>query len=253
MSTNNNHPLDQHFREQLESYSSPGPKALEEDILERVQQKAPPRSSFWMERVALILILGSLTFFQSPWEREDLRLPETGLPQATRPAPAAEQGSPKFSTYKNLPQLKAPGWKRLRSTPAVAPQNLTVNSSETSPNHSPPTLLLSRKGLKIASSEDLEIPPLPHTPAIRGNLPDRPDPGSSQAPLAMVIKMPSEGYFAGESKGSDRVGADQRLWNYATQQFQRVLQGDKPQLPAFRNEPFLAFNLPSKPSILKAQ
>lgn len=250
MSQNTNHPLDQHFREHLEGHSSSLPPHLEERIMERVRKSPSRRSPFWMERVALILFLCTVGLFQAPDLQEAFLLPEEWAAPASPAQP--DQAIKPSSALTELPQLELPGWNELRVSPGPTRESAPATvRQEVRPQEALVIAAPDRKGmapLTPSTFPDMAAPALSESPAKKG--PNQ-DLSPSKKQLAMVIKMPSKGYFAKERPRLDSAQQEAEWWRYAHHQFHRILRGDKPELPAWKSEPFLAFNLPSKSSIFK--
>lgn len=255
MSQNTNHPLDQHFREHLEGHSSSLPPHLEERIMERVRKSPSSRSSsFWMERAAMILFLCTVGLFQAPDLRQHLLLPEEAARLSPASAPQLQAEESPSSALPELSQLPKPGWNRLPSTPdpgLEAARAATLPEARPNGDKQVPSLAQNPRG---PAAKDLPSP-IAEAPRPENSPDESPaEPKAHSNPkLAMVIKMPSEGYFAEERSPGASTQEEQKWWRYANHQFQRILRGDKPQLPAWKSEAFLAFNLPSKSSIFKLQ
>ena len=206
-------PIDKLFRDKLGERATPPPHYLEEKVLSRVASPPVRGLSFWAwgRRAAVLLWLISLGL---------------GLPDAAPQAWWPEQGG----------------------VPAAADRQTA--SPRSAPARIPGLALRKWAAIPPAKSQlgrEVQVPGTGwRQPSVKGRVQAATAKSRSEKTphaLAVAVKMPPRGYFAGE--GEDTGRPQQPLNRYARQQWKRLRRGEKPTLPEqWKEKPILAFNLP---------
>lgn len=226
----NKNSLDQHFRQKLGSHEETPPP----EVWTQVNNRHKRSPIGWVAAVAALLLLsgGLYTGYQNHWlypaavaVEKPLELPAKGWQNV--------QSNAQLPLINPLPTVALPALSANTSTSEKKEKPLQANSS-----------LGAKEKLAIPASalsmemEDVELEIENH-----GLIPKLPAPKPFDE--VVLLKLPLHGTATADSvtSNTEKEWTRKEVYAYANEQFQYLLNGQKPQLPHFKKEPILTIHL----------
>lgn len=237
-------PIDELFKKQLGDHKMEPSSAVWSKIEASQNAGSSKAGGFYFLRAAVITLLiglSSLLYFQQnqavlmnplPEEGRQLNSVEkgakAGVENTKNNAKAAPENGKKEqdkhkeepakkSIKKGVPILSAPG-----SSPILVHNEMEVVDEEALRNE------LETTDASLLAYEKIDARKIQKKPK-----------------YSISVKLPVvETYYGPDTTQPARERFSKKLWSYASDQFERVLAGDKPQWPKTEKEPELAFNVP---------
>lgn len=237
-------PIDELFKKQLSKHELEPSAAVWSKIAASQKAGSNKVGGFYFLRAAVITLLiglSSLLYFQQNQAVLMNPLPEEGI-ELSGVAKGANAGAEnKKNNGKAAPEEVKKEQGKSNEEPSKKPLKKAVPILS-APVSSP---ILVQNNLKLVDEQALidelennDVSLLAYEEIDASKVQKKPR-------YSISVKLPVvETYYGPDTTQPARERFSKKLWSYASDQFERVLAGDKPQWPKTDKEPELAFNVP---------
>lgn len=243
-------PIDELFKKQLGDHKMEPSSAVWSKIEASQNAGSSKAGGFYFLRAAVITLLiglSSLLYFQQHQEELMNPLPEQGIQAISAEVMenAADDNTTENSNQNSSKAVKPEsGTKPKKGTeqPTSKPSKKAVPILSAPSGSSP---ILVQNEIKVVDEEMLRNELENNEAGLIAFEEIDASKVAGKKKYSISVKLPVvETYYGPDTTQPANEHFSKKLWSYASNQFERVLAGEKPQWPKTNKEPELAFNMP---------